>query len=293
MATIDQTRRMATAEVVAAFRAADRMRPPPERIFDDPYAELFVTDPRLRRLLDHPRLVRLILRWRELLTPGIVGGALLRYRYADDVLREASASGVRQLVLLGAGFDSTTLRRPAGDGMPTYELDLPEVLEAKRDLLARHGLGDAPGVARVACDLSRETVGSALGRTDFDGGAPALFNWLGVTMFLDRESVEATVRDVAGTAAHGSRLLFDYIDRSVADGTTADRGARRAARDVRRRGEPFRFGLDRDEVQHWIAPLGFRLLRHETPDDVMRRYFPRGGPLQAPNYFGLVLAESG
>src|SRR5436305_3760820 len=84
---------MATAEVVAAFRAADRMRPPPERIFDDPYAELFVTDPRLRRLLDHPRLVRLILRWRELLTPGIVGGALLRYRY--DPRREQDRKSTR------------------------------------------------------------------------------------------------------------------------------------------------------------------------------------------------------
>src|SRR5436853_7939670 len=87
---------MATAEVVAAFRAADRMRPPPERIFDDPYAELFVTDPRLRRLLDHPLIVRLILRWRELVTPGIIAGALLRYRYADDVLRGARAAGRRQ-----------------------------------------------------------------------------------------------------------------------------------------------------------------------------------------------------
>lgn len=293
MTTSEQSRRMATAEVVAAFRAADRLRPPPERIFDDPYAELFVTDPRLRRLLDHPLIVRLILRWRELVTPGIMGGALLRYRYADDVLCDASAAGVRQLVLLGAGFDSTTLRRPAGDGIPTYELDLPEVLDAKRELLARRGLDGMPGVTRIACDFSRETARDALARNGFDGSVPTLFNWLGVTMFLERESVEATVRDLAGTAAHGSRLLFDYIDRSVVDGTTADRGARRAARDVRRRGEPFRFGLDRDEVESWIAPLGFRLLRHETPEGVMRRCFPDGAPLQAPNYFGLVLAESG
>ena len=286
-------RRMATAEVVAAFRAADRLRPPAERIFDDPYAEMFVTDRRLRRLLDHPWIVRLIVRWRELRTPGILGGALLRCRYADDVLREAGAAGVSQLVLLGAGFDSTALRRPVGDGMSTYELDLPEVHEAKRELLARRGIDDVPGVTRVPCDFSRETAGSALERTGFDRDAPALFNWLGVTMFLDRESVEATLRDVAATAAPGSRILFDYIDRSVPDGTTTDRGARRAARDVRRRGEPFRFGLDHDEVPSWITRLGFRLLRNETPDGVMRRCFPNGAPLQAPDYFGLVLAESG
>jgi methyltransferase (TIGR00027 family) len=283
-------RKLETAQVVAAFRAAERLRPPDERIFDDPFAELFVTDKRLLRLLARPRLTRAVVRWNDLRRPGIVGGALLRYRYADDALRDAKGSGIRQLVLLGAGFDATALRRPAGDGVSIYELDLPQVLDAKRDVLAQRGV-DADGATRVPCDLATETISDALARTEFARDSPALFNWLGVTMFLDPPAVEATVRDVASLAAPGSRLLFDYIERSVVDGTTADRGARRTARDVRRRGEPFRFGLGRDDAVPWLEGLGFRVLRHEHPDAVMRRYLPRGSPLRAPTYFGLLLAE--
>jgi hypothetical protein len=40
-------------------------------------------------------------------------GVVIRSRYAEDALREATIRGVRQYVLIGAGFDSFALRRPA------------------------------------------------------------------------------------------------------------------------------------------------------------------------------------
>ncbi|MFL5909108.1 MAG: class I SAM-dependent methyltransferase [Gaiellaceae bacterium] len=284
-------RRIATAQAVAAFRAAEHLRPADERIFDDPFAELFVTNRWLLRMLARPRLTRAVVRWRDLFaSPGIINGAMLRYRYADDALRDAAESGIRQLVLIGAGFDSTGLRRPAGDGVSIFELDLPHVLETKRELLAER---DAYGATRVPCDLANETISDALSRTGFARDEPALFNWLGVTMFLEQGAVEATVRDLASLAAPRSRLLFDYVDRSVVDGTTGDRDARRTARVVRRRGEPFRFGLTRDEAVPWVEGLGFQVLRHEQPDTVIRRYFPDRPSLPAPAYFALVLAERG
>jgi O-methyltransferase involved in polyketide biosynthesis len=47
-----------------------------------------------------------------LLTNAAFPGVVIRSRYAEDALREATIGGLRQYVLIGAGFDSFALRRP-------------------------------------------------------------------------------------------------------------------------------------------------------------------------------------
>src|SRR5262249_12664322 len=44
---------------------------------------------------------------------SVYGSVIIRTRYTEDALRAAVERGCRQLVILGAGFDSFALRRPA------------------------------------------------------------------------------------------------------------------------------------------------------------------------------------
>lgn len=280
-----------TAELVAAVRAAEQGRPGHRRIFSYPYADLFVTDRRLRALVARPRLARLVVRLRELVTPGIIGEALLRYRYADAVLASAREAGVDQLVLIGAGYDSTALRNGPSSDVRVYEIDHPGTQARKREILAAELPGALERSTMVPCDLRVERASEALARTAFDPSRPAVFNWLGVSMYLTREDAEATIRDLASVAAPGSRLVFDYMEASVVDGTTASRSARRAAADVAKRGEPFRLGLRHDEPPAWLPPLGWRVRESITADALMRRTFPDGSGLSGAPYMGLVDAE--
>ena len=84
-----------TAFAIAAVRAEEAARPADERLFDDPYAALFRAagahaEAGTQRFLD---------------LPFFRDGIRLRTRFIDDALADALATGIDQVVLLGAGFD--------------------------------------------------------------------------------------------------------------------------------------------------------------------------------------------
>ena len=62
---------------------------------------------------------------------------VLRNRYAEDVVAEASRRGMRQYVILGAGLDSFAYRRPdLMRSLDVYEVDHPGSQAWKRGLRA-------------------------------------------------------------------------------------------------------------------------------------------------------------
>ena len=85
-----------TAVMTAALRAAETARP--DRLFDDPLASAFVA---AVRAAGEPVVQ---------LPPGASEFAAIRTRFFDDAALAACAGGVRQVVLLAAGFDSRAFR---------------------------------------------------------------------------------------------------------------------------------------------------------------------------------------
>lgn len=94
----------------------------------------------------------------------------------DAALAAARAAGVRQVVLLAAGYDATAYRF-ASDGVRYFEVDLPAVSEAKRALVAAAlaSRGAARPPAFVGADLGRAPLGEALAGTGFDAAEPTLW----------------------------------------------------------------------------------------------------------------------
>ncbi len=79
---------------------------------------------------------------------------VMRTRFFDEfLLRGSRSAGVRQVVLLAAGMDTRAFRLGWPPGMRLYELDRPEVLKAKEEVVARAG-------ARPACE--RRVIGADL-----------------------------------------------------------------------------------------------------------------------------------
>src|SRR5262245_48675200 len=103
-----------TARNMAAFRALETAKPARERLFDDPFATRFL--PSYQRLLvgcsKAPALRRLIEHYVDRLAPGARTSGIARTRLIDDWLRTEVEDGVRQVVVLGAGFDCRALRLP-------------------------------------------------------------------------------------------------------------------------------------------------------------------------------------
>src|SRR5262245_64518586 len=141
------------------------------------------------------------------------GGVVVRTRCAEDALEAAVASGVRQYVLIGAGFDSFIVRQPAfARDIDVLEIDHPATQAMKRERLAACGVVVPPNVRFVPADLSEESLASVLVRCGFSRTVPAFFSWLGVTIYLSRETNLATLAGIAQSSAPGSAVVFTYID---------------------------------------------------------------------------------
>ena len=194
-----QLRRSETAEIVCAQRAAETLRPADRRLIDDPHAKHFLTKGAYRVLCSAratAKLTRAVFDWRY---PGFMAIVLLRNRWHEDLLARAVADGITQVVLLGAGYDSTSMRLDLG-GATLFEVDAPPTQAAKREVIARSGLTVGGDVRYVPCDFERDSLPDRLREHGFDPGVPSLIAWWGVSFFLTEEGVRQTVADVASLA---------------------------------------------------------------------------------------------
>ncbi|MEZ5503484.1 MAG: class I SAM-dependent methyltransferase [Halioglobus sp.] len=204
---------------------------------------------------------------------------IARSRYTEDALAAAIARGVRQYVLVGAGFDSYALRRPPqARAVEVFELDHPATQTLKRQRMADCGIEPGEGVHFVAADLASERVGDALSRTTFDAARPAFFSWLGVTMYLTREANLATLGSIARCSAAGSELVFSYTDQHMFEAAGAPDAAlyEELKQSVSSLGEPFVSGFHPAELPRELRTLGLELEEDMSDIQLLQRYDPAG-----------------
>ena len=85
-----------------------------------------------------------------------------------------------------------------------------------------------------------------------------MFLWEGVTPYLDLAAVDEVLGFVTATAAAGSAIVFDYILRSVVEGTCTLRGAANEFAKMSRTSEPLTFGIDEGQAPAFLASRGFQ-----------------------------------
>jgi methyltransferase (TIGR00027 family) len=220
------------------------------RIFDDPVAARFVRP-------EHARTLRAGGPGSPL-ARGMRIALAARHRIAEDALQAAVQRGVRQYVLLGAGLDTFAWRLPAGcQGLRIFELDHPQTQSAKRELAAQAGLPVPPQLAYVPVDFAQDDFWERLWSAHFDASQPAFFAFLGVSMYLERGALLATLDAIAAKAAPGSEIVFDYV-LPPAQLPLVDRCMLRlAAWRVARLGEPWRTFVTTQELAGWLADVGY------------------------------------
>jgi methyltransferase (TIGR00027 family) len=134
-----------------------------------------------------------------------------RSRFAEDCLGAAVSRGVRQAVVLGAGFDTFALRNPYSDrGLRVFEVDHPATQAWKRRRLSEVGLAIPASLTFAAIDFERDDLGRGLRDAGFDPDRPAFFIWLGVVPYLAKAAIAATLRYIASVPT--SEVVFDYSE---------------------------------------------------------------------------------
>jgi methyltransferase (TIGR00027 family) len=263
-----------TAEYMAFFRALESVRPAHKRLFDDPFAVSFLR-PGLRKAVycSKYRPLRAAINWYvDKRMPGARTSAIARTRLIDDRLREALGAGIRQVVILGAGFDCRSLRLPELNPAVVFEVDHRDTFRAKRDCLDRIAQSARSSVRYVGIDFNRESLSNALNNAGFDRLRPTVFLWEGVTNYLTDEAVDSVLQVVA-TCEMGSQLIFTFVHAGVLDGSVKFHGAERLIQDVSKVGEPWTFGIDPQNLSAFLNRRGFQLDEDLSADDYRTRYF--------------------
>jgi methyltransferase (TIGR00027 family) len=279
---------------MAAARAIGSLVYEAEGILEDPFAPAFL-GPRfsaLHRVLRlAPARVRLgVASLYDRILPGSVGWVLTRHRYFDDAVDDAVKGGAKQVVIVGAGYDSRALRQKGLAAVRVFEVDHPDT-QARKMALVRRALGRLPtNVEYVSLNATRGDL-ARLPEHGFDVRQPSVFVLEGFLWYMPPDVARAILRAIVAVVAPGSLVIFDYILPSVVQGTCTLEGARRHARYCARRGEPILSGIEPDELAGQLGEVGLRLLEDVGHEALTARY-TRGSRREIKVYPFLRIAKA-
>ncbi len=257
-----------TALGVAALRAVHQLVDGEPKVLDDPIAARLLNAEALKQMQASPRV-------HEPWTKGMRAHVVLRSRHAEERMALAAQRGLRQCVMLGAGYDTFAYRQPGwARDWRIYEVDHPGTQEDKRRRLRAAGIAVPANLAYVAIDFESVSLRDGLRASTLDFSRPAFFSCLGVLVYLTRAAVEAVFQLVA-SFPEGSEIVFTFSAPESAQSPVATRA--QAA------GEPWQTHFEPETLRRELAALGFSEISFLTPEEAQRAYFQgRTDGLQAP-----------
>jgi methyltransferase (TIGR00027 family) len=206
-----------TSILVAAARAFGSRDPDPGVRNPDVFADKLMGPEELELISGHPLSKGLEQDYAEASqNPAIVLFAslmILRTRFIDDAMKRAVESGARQIVILGAGFDSRAYRfRELFKNCRIIEVDAKNTQEYKRRRIESVAGQAPPNLSYVSVDFAADDLGDALLKAGFREGEKCFFIWEGVCMYIPEASVRQTLRTLRSLSASGSTLVLDYAN---------------------------------------------------------------------------------
>jgi methyltransferase (TIGR00027 family) len=111
-----------------------------------------------------------------------------RSRFFKDIMANCVAAGMRQVVVLGAGLDTFSLRNPLPILVSAFSRSTTPATQLwKRERIRAAGFIEPNSLIIAPTDLERESLSLSLTKVGFKLNQPAFFQWLGVVPYLTRK----------------------------------------------------------------------------------------------------------
>ena len=206
-------------------------------------------------------------------TKRLRASIIARARFIEDLIIEQSQQGISQYVILGAGLDTFTQRRPdIASGLQIYEIDQPDTLVWKQQRLIKLGFDLPENLHFVPVNFEMASWCEQLLKAGFDISKPAVVACTGVSLYLTKEAISSTLHQIS-TLAPGSKLamtfylpieFLDEEDKPMQE--IAEKGARAA-------GTPFVSFFTPDEILALAREAGFKKAETISTKDMEQYYF--------------------
>jgi methyltransferase (TIGR00027 family) len=204
---------------------------------------------------------------------AIVFMSVIRHRVLAERLSAAYERGFRQLVVLGAGLDTTAFAlAEQGNNWRVFEVDHPATQDWKRAQIANVGWQMPSNLMFAACDFETQDLLSALGAAGFQHAHPAIVSMFGVILYLTVDATSTTLRQLAGLAPQ-SEVTISYCPPPDGTDPAATETFAKASPTVDATGESF-IGYYRDfELERLAREAGFSDVSHHPLPALNAAYF--------------------
>ena len=265
-----------TAVRVALWRGMHvQVDPPPHVLEDEIGLRLADPDDDWRRRPDMDPLGTRLFR----------ASIVARARFIEDLVAEQAGRGVGQYVILGAGLDTFAQRRPEiASRMRVFEVDPPGPQAWKRQRLNELGFGVPDWLRLVPIDFEAgDDWWQGLPAAGFDAGQPAVVASTGVSMYLTKDAIVATLRQIAALTP-GSTLAMTFLLPVELAEPEVRPWLQRAVIAAQASGTPFISFFTPAEILALASEAGFREVEHVSAATLTQRYFAgRTDGLRPPN----------
>lgn len=206
-------------------------------------------------------------------TKRLRASIVARSRFIEELVIEQSKKGTGQYVILGAGLDSFAQRQQGiASQLQVYEIDQPATQTWKQQRLNELSFGIPGWLHFVSVNFETASWWEELLKSGFNTNKPAVVACTGVSLYLTREAIISTLKQIA-TLAPGSTLamtfylpmeLLDEADKPLQQ--IAEKGAREA-------GTAFISFFTPSEIIALAKQAGFKEIKTVSTKDMEQLYF--------------------
>ena len=258
---------------IAGLRASETHLPEDERVFNDPYAEYFLTDEMREGLRDLDQ-VRAAIGQYEQMMPGVNGAIAARVRYIDEVLAGCVAAGFKQLVVIGAGYDTRAYRiEGVKENLKVFEVDHPVTQQVKVETIKKIFDSLPDHVVYVPVVFGSDRLDQKLHENGYNPQLKTLFIVEGLLMYIPPPAVDALLSFIVNASGPGSAFVADYFTTSVIDGTSPLQEAQVLRQFVESEGAPLLFGIEEGKTETFFKERGFITATEVTAAACKDNYF--------------------
>ena len=265
---MDQNKKIAepdnTAVRVALWRAMHVQIDPPPHIIEDEVGFKLIApaDDWQQRPDMHPDF-----------TKRLRASIVARARFIEGLVIEQCKHGIEQYAILGAGLDSFAQRRAdIASQLQVFEIDQPDTQTWKQQRLTELGYGVPDWLHFVSVDFEISSWWQQLINASFNPSLPAVVACTGVTLYLTRDAILATLRQLTTLAPGSTIAMAFYLPMDLLDEEDkflqqiAEKGARSA-------GTPFISFFAPGEILALAHEAGFKNVQTISATELANRYF--------------------
>lgn len=282
-----------TAELAAMTRAIAKYSDFASAVMSDPYANLFIGPSVIIPYFFNRIFVKINPRfWKCGLNSIGFLIALCRHRYLSELLMKSFHLGFKQIILLGAGYDTNFIRNHEHLKDATLiEIDHPNTQSRKIRILRKNALEALQKIDYISLDLLYDSIDNQIDKLEIDRTEPLLVIAEGVLSYLPEEAFDRVLKSVSGLAEK-VRFAADYRCPQM-ENKNASFTIKRWRNEFKIMNEKYKFFLDKAGMEEKLAKFGLHSSKHINLAELWTQFSGETPPKHLENIAGLFVAENG